>query len=265
MSVDLDLRGAGRVALITGGASGLGRAVGETFASAGYRVLLVDLDRERGEEAVAEIVAGGGDARFFPADVSLPDQVEGAVAAAVESWSRLDFVFNGAGVLGVSAPIDELDEADLDRVLAVNLKGTFLVCKYAVRAQKRQGGGSILNVASITGVTGSSHFAPYCASKAGVAALTVGLARSLGRFNIRINCLNPGSIAGTRLMERELSEMPAETVRRGKLALLQKIPVGRLGQPADVAHLALFLASPLAAHIHGSVLRIDGGEMLGHQ
>lgn len=260
----LDLRGDGKVALVTGGAGGLGRAVAELFTAAGYRLLIADLDAESGPALVDELGAQGGEARFVATDVSDPGQARRAVEAALEAWGRLDFVLNNAGVVGRGCPIQDLDEADLDRVLAVDLVGAFHVSKHAVRAQMKQGGGSILNVASITAWTGSAYYPAYSAAKAGLIALTRSLARNAGRFNVRVNCLSPGSITGTGLMAEYRRGCGAEDLRRDELSLLRRIPLGRAARPLDVAYFALFLASPLAAHVHGAVLTIDGGESLGY-
>lgn len=258
-----DLAGEGKVALLTGAAGGLGRTVAEVFGEAGYRVAIADVDSEAGRGAQAELRERGVEALFVKADVADGRQAEAAVAAAVERWEGLDFVLNNAAVVGSGASIEAIEDADLDRVLAVNLKGPFNVCRHAVRAQRRLGGGSILNVSSITAESGSPSYAAYAASKAGVVALTRSLARQVGRFNIRVNCLRPGSIQGTGLMREERRSWDAEDERRHALAMMKRIPLGRRAQPRDVAHLALFLASPLAAHIHGAVLTIDGGESLG--
>ncbi len=264
---DFDLSGPGKVALITGGASGLGRSVADVFAAAGYRLLLVDTDAGAGEAVVSELSSTGHEAHFVCADVADEKQVEGAVGAALEQWNRLDFVLNNAGVSGRMAGIEDLDETDLERVLAVNLKGPFLVCKHAVKAQRQAGGGSIVNVGSITGSTGAAGFAPYAASKAGLAALTRSMARRVGRYGIRVNCLRAGSIAGTDLMSDVYSRqgLTPEQRTRQTVGMIRNIPLARLASPKDIAHFALFLASPLAAHIHGAVLTIDGGEILKYQ
>jgi 3-oxoacyl-[acyl-carrier protein] reductase len=258
------LQGDGRVALVTGGASGIGRAVAEVFAEAGYRLVLADLDGDAGRSACEALTARGFEAHFAPCDVASEPQVAAAVQAARDRWQRLDFVFNSAGILGRAAPIERLDGEDLERVLAVDLKGVFFACKHAVSAMREGGGGSILNVASITAGTGSAFYAPYSAAKAGVVALTHSLARRIGRYNIRINCLSPGSIVDTNIMNDYYIKNP-DARAADALSLMRKIPLGRPGRPRDVAHLALFLASPLASHLHGTVLTIDGGESLGYQ
>jgi NAD(P)-dependent dehydrogenase (short-subunit alcohol dehydrogenase family) len=259
-----DLRSEGAVALITGGASGIGREVAEVFGEAGYRLVLVDIDQSAGERAAEELRAQGFELELMICDVADERQVAAAIEAAAERWQRIDFLLNSAGISGRQTAIEELDPEDLDRVLAVDLKSVFYTCKHVVPVMRRGGGGSILNIASITAETGSAWFTAYGAAKAGVMALTRGLARRIGRFNIRINCLSPGSIGGTGFMKEQHEDHP-ERRSQDRLALSKKIPTGRPGRPRDVAHFALFLASPLAAHIHGAVLTIDGGESLGFQ
>lgn len=259
-----DLRADDSVALVTGGAGGIGRTIATIFAAAGYRLVLADIDAAAGEKAVAELTREGREACFVETDVADEDAVAALIAASVERWQRLDVVVNNAGIVGRRAKIDELQAADLDRVLGVNLKAPFFVCKHAVPALKASGGGVILNVASITARTGAAYYASYAASKAAVVALTRSLARNLGRFKIRVNCLNLGSIAGTELMHEHYASDPR--ARQLEVAgLMRKIPTGRPGRPRDVAYFALFLASPLAAHINGAVLTLDGGEHLGYQ
>lgn len=258
-----DLRVEGKVALITGGACGIGRAAAEIFGEAGYRLVVSDVDVEAGKQTAAELTERGIEVEFVATDVADEPQVAAAVNSALERWDRLDFLFNNAGILGVGAPIEHLDAEDLDRVLGVDLKGVFYACKYAVTAMRKRGGGGIVNVASITAGTGSAYYSAYGAAKAGVISLTRGLARNIGRFNIRINCISPGSILDTELGRHEKKE--PEQKRQEIFSLMKKIPLGRPGKPRDVAHLALFLASPLASHIHGAVLTVDGGELLGYQ
>ena len=259
-----DLRADGSVALITGGASGIGKGIAEIFGDAGWRLVLADADAEAGERTAAELRSRGHEVELLPCDVADESQVAATVQAAADRWQRLDFLLNNAAVVGRQTAIEDLEPADLDRILAVDLKSVFYTCKHAIPRMRAGGGGSILNVASVTAETGSAYYTAYGAAKAGVIALTRGLARQIGRFNIRINCLSPGSITGTGLMQEHYDRDP-EARRRERLGLLQKIPLGRPGTPRDVALLALFLASPLAAHIHGAVLTLDGGESLGLQ
>ncbi len=261
-----ELSGEGRVALITGAAAGLGRGVARRLAAAGYRLTLVDLD-ERGGEAVArELSDGSAGALFAAADVADPAAVEAVFETTLETWGGLDFVFNNAGVLGPAALIQEADDAAVARLFDVDLKGAFYVLKYAIRALRRTGGGAILNVASIAAERGSAYFPAYNAAKAGVVALTRAVARNAGRFNIRVNSLSPGSILGTEL-SRHLRRHPPTAEERAHEAMvyMRSVPVGRAATPEDVANFVLFLASPLAGHIHGANLTIDGGESLGFE
>jgi len=259
-----DLRADGAVALITGGASGIGKGVAEVFGEAGWRLALADVDVGAGELTAAELRSRGHEVEFLPCDVADESQVAAMVQAAAERWQRIDFLLNNAGIVGRQTTIEELDAAELDRVLGIDLKSVFYTCKHVIPRMRAGGGGSILNMASVTAETGSAYYTAYGVAKAGVIALTRGLARQTGRFNIRINCLSPGSIAGTGLMQEHYDRDPEARVRE-RLGLLQKIPMGRPGAPQDVALFALFLASPLAAHIHGAVLTLDGGESLGLQ
>jgi NAD(P)-dependent dehydrogenase (short-subunit alcohol dehydrogenase family) len=261
MSCDLD--GDGRVALITGAAAGLGRATAEAFAIAGYRLALVDVDAEGLAGLAGELAPSGAKVCCFCADVTSPAQLDAAFAGAASAWGGIDFVFHAAGILGRAALIDEADDGDLAKVAAVDLMGTIYVCKRAVRALKQRNGGAILAVASIAAEAGSASHPAYCAAKGGVVALTRSIARACGRFNVRINCVCPGSILGTNLGS-SLHDRPLTAEERQRLAigLMRSIPLGRAAQPRDVANLALYLASPLARHIHGAVLTIDGGESL---
>lgn len=258
--------GAPPVAFITGGAGGIGLATATLFTDAGYRVLLADVDQDGGRQAAADLGTRGPGAVFVATDVARSAEVAAAFARVLELWGRVDFVFNNAGITGRNARIDELDEDDFERVLAVNLKGPFFVCRHALPALRAGGGGLVLNVASITARTGSAYYPAYAAAKAGVIALTRSVARNSGRFNVRVNCLCPGSVLGTRLMQSSPDPPPSDPQSRREqaAALARKIPLGRAGRPDDVAHFALFLASPQARHVHGAILTLDGGESLGY-
>lgn len=261
----LDVRGEGRVALVTGGASGIGRVLCEAFLEAGYAVAPVDFDAPLLEEAAEHLRALGGEVEPVRADVRRESEVAAAVERVVERWGRLDVLLNNAGVAARPASVEDLDEEEVDRVLAVNLKGGMLASKHAVRAMRATGGGVILNLASISAQLGAPDDPAYAASKAGVIAVTRSLARRVGRFNIRVNAINPGSTTGTHLTRSSLGgrEPSKEEQVRMQVSLIRKIPLGRPGRPRDIANVALFLASPLAAHVHGAVLTVDGGESLG--
>ena len=254
-----------RVVLITGAASGIGLELAQAFGALGDHVLLVDVNEDRLRDAEAALKEAGASCAGAVADISDGEQVAAAVQAADTHWSRLDVVINNAGISGPSALVEQMEEADLDRVLAINLKAPFLVCRHAVDLMRGTGGGSILNISSITAQEGSPLYPAYSAAKAGVEAMTRSLARRLGRYNIRVNCLRLGSIVGTRFMEAETgTAMTRQDWQKIHMGLLKKTPLPRLGRAQDVAHLATFLTSPQAAHIHGSVVTLDGGESLGY-
>ena len=264
--MNAELRGDGRVALVTGAAAGLGRGVAAAFATAGYRLALVDFDEPEVRAAAAELCAAGADARAYVADVAAGDQVAAVFDRIAGDFARLDFVFHSAGILGPEAKIEDADDAAVARVFDVDLKGAFYVLKYAVRTLKRFGGGAVVTVGSIAAEHGSTFYPAYCAAKAGLTGLVRSVARSAGRANVRVNCLSPGSILGTRLSD-PVRGRPATPQERQRLAtaLMHKIPVGRAARADDVAQVALFLASPAAHHVHGVVLTVDGGECLGYE
>lgn len=245
----------GKVALITGAASGMGRLAALTFAREGARVVAVDIDRDAGEDTGRRIAEGGGEALFVPCDVSREDQVRAAFQAAVERFGHLDILYNNAGIFPPEdGSVVDLEESVWDRVLAVNLKGVYLCCKHAIPALLRNGGGSIINVASFVALVGCTvPQDAYTASKGGVIALTKSLAVQFGPRQIRTNAIAPGPIE-TPLLTSWLLTNPEERRRR-----LDRIPMGRFGRPEDVVQMALYLASDESAWVNGSVLVVDGG------
>lgn len=251
-----------RVALVTGAGSGLGEATAEKLAEAGFRLALVDIDQAR-VAAVAERLPG---AETYAVDVSQADAVERLFDEVAASRGRLDYVVHSAGILGPLALIEEASVAEVERLLNVNLKGSFLVLRNAVRVMKETGGGAVTLVASIAAGKGSALYPVYSATKAGVIAMAKSVARNAGRFNVRVNTVSPGSILGTRLADALLGG-PAGQQRRlaQAVGLMKTIPVGRAAQSRDVANVIRFLASPEAAHVHGVDLTIDGGENLGFE
>jgi meso-butanediol dehydrogenase/(S,S)-butanediol dehydrogenase/diacetyl reductase len=240
--------------------------VAARFATAGYALALVDADVAGGEAVAGELREGGADARFFAGDVADAAQVAALFDLVVGELGRISFVFHAAGVLGPEALIEDADDGAVARLFDVDLKGSFYVLKYAVRALKRSGGGAVVLVGSIAAGHGSTFYPAYCAAKAGLLGLTRSVARSAGRYNVRVNCLSPGSILGTRLSDSVRGRAPSAAERqRMAMGLMQKVPLGRAARPEDVADVALFLASPLARHIHGAELVVDGGERLGFE
>ena len=247
-----------KVALVTGGGSGIGHATAVLFAAKGAEVVVSDLNEANALETVAEIKNGGGDATALAGDVSKNTDAEAMVKGTVETYGTLDIVVNCAGVVaGKALPAGASPEEVWDRVMDVNLKGTYLVTWHAVRAMEQSGGGSIINIASINGLVGypmglGGGFDAYVPSKGGVVQFTKNLAIDYGKKNIRVNCICPGHI-DTNLI-REFIQDPE---RREWLE--QRYPMGRIGRPEEVAYAALFLASDESSFVTGAPLIVDGG------
>ncbi|MBI3943576.1 MAG: SDR family oxidoreductase [Chloroflexi bacterium] len=250
------MRLAGKVALITGAGSGMGRAAATLFAAEGAQVVVVDIQEEAGRQTVEAIRQAGGEAHFVRADVSLIVDVQRMVQTAVERYGRLDVLYNNAGIPQNPTPIEAVDPALFDRVMAVNVRGVFLGCQAAVPVMKRQGGGVILITASTIGERVRPGFSAYAPSKAAVINLTKGLALELAPYHIRVNCLNPVA-TDTPMLREFIGYQRSE--EEGLAAFLATIPWGRFCQPEDVAQAALFLASEEAKFITGVALPVDGG------
>ncbi len=248
------MRLADKVALITGGGSGIGKASCLLFAKEGAKVVVVDLKLDTAEATVDEIHKAGGDAKAFAADVSKAKDAEAMVRFAEESYGTLNVVFNNAGVFHPDDDsVTNTSEAIWDMVINVNLKGVFLGCQYAVPALLRAGGGSIINTASFVAIMGAA--APqiaYTASKGGVLAMTREIAVEFARKNIRANSLCPGPVE-TPLLAKLLSD-PARRNRR-----LVHIPMGRFARAEEMANAALFLASDESSFVTGTSFLVDGG------
>jgi len=244
---------AGKTALITGAASGIGRESARLFAAEGARVVVADRDLPGAEAVAAEIAAAGGVAFAVPVDVSCAADVEAAVALTEREFGALHVAFNNAGIFPAEdgSPVDT-PEAVWDLVMDVNLKGVFLGCKYAIPALLRAGGGSIVNTASFVAVMGAatSQIA-YTASKGGVLAMTREIAVEYARRGIRANALCPGPV-NTPLLQELLAD-PAARARR-----LVHVPMGRLAEAQEVARAALFLASDDASYVNGATFLVDG-------
>src|SRR5262245_12874883 len=248
-------RYAGKVALVTGAAGGIGRATAERLAREGARVLLADLPGSGLEAAAAALGPRG---LPCPTDVTIPEAVERAVARAESELGGLDLLVNNAGIEGAVAPIEAYPLEVFDQVLAVNVRGVFLGIRYAAPALRRRGGGAIVNVASVAGVTGEPNLSAYVASKHAVIGLTRCAAPAFGPQGIRVNAVAPAPVE-TRMMrslETALGGAQPELVRK---LVTDRIPVGRYAEPDEVAALIAFLGSDEARYINGSIYTIDGG------
>lgn len=243
----------GKVAIVTGGGSGIGRASALLFAREGAHVVVADIDAGRAAAVAGEITGAGGQAIAAPTDVSRPDHVEAMVRAAVDTYGRLDVLFNNAGIEGEPGLLADSSIENWQRVLAVNLTGVYLGMKFGIAAMLKKGGGSIINTSSVAGLVGFPATAAYCASKGGVIQLTRSAALDYARQGVRVNAICPGVI-DTPMVQKVAVTAPAmlEMVK-------EQTPVGRMGTPEEVAGMALFLASDESAFCTGAVFVIDGG------
>jgi len=248
-----------KVALITGGAAGIGYATAKRFFEEGARVTICDVNQKAGEAAVRNL---GSEAAFYFVDVTDRASVDGWVESVLGKYGRVDVLVNNAGIVRDSLLVKmkdgelvkQMPEADFDLVVSINLKGVFNCTQAVAPAMIRQGDGVILNATSIVGIDGNIGQTNYIATKAGVIGMTKAWARELGRHNIRVNAVAPGFTATDII-----SAMPQKVIDGMKA----RTPIGRLGQPEDIANAYLFLASDEASFISGEVLRVDGGIVIG--
>ncbi len=239
----------GKVALITGGARGIGRTTAQLFAREGAKVALCDVDEAAGQEVVRKVEQAGGEALFVRADVSRMPDVEAVVEKVKERWGQIDVLLNNAGILR-DATLLKMTEEDFNAVIDVNLKGVFHCTKAVAPLMVEQGSGSIINVSSVVALYGNFGQTNYVAAKAGIIGMTKVWARELGRKGVRVNAVCPGFV------ETEMiRSVPPEILEKVK----ERIPLGRFATPEEVARVYLFLASEESSYVNGAVISVDGG------
>ena len=246
---------AGKVALITGGGTGIGRAIAVAFAREGASVAVAGRRLEKVKEVASAIEKQGGSALALQCDVSRAQDAERAISETAKKFGKLDVLVNNAGTLSVST-VDTITEEDWDRVISVNLKGPFLTSRAALKEFRKNGGGTIVNIGSVLGLVAMKDRAAYCASKGGVTMLTKAMALDHAHENVRVNCICP-SIVETELVKGLFDD--SEQGKRLKQSRMGTIPLGRFGKPADVADLAVFLASDESSWLTGTAIPLDGG------
>jgi NAD(P)-dependent dehydrogenase (short-subunit alcohol dehydrogenase family) len=244
----------GKVCLITGGAQGIGEACARLFLEQGARVVIVDVDKEKGQALVSQLQQQGHEILFLASDVGNKVEVDAVIAQVLAQHGRLDVLVSNAGIFK-AAPFLEVSESDFDEVLRVNLKGAFLVGQAAARVMKEKGGGAIVHMSSVNAVMAIPEIASYNVSKGGLNQLTRAMALALADDGIRVNAVAPGTIA------TELASKAVLTSDDARNKILGRTPMKRLGNPAEVAHVVAFLASDAASYITGEVITVDGGRM----
>ncbi len=249
----------GKVALITGGASGIGRATALLFAREGAAVALADVNVDAGKRVADEIAQSGGRAFFEPVNVTQSADCRRLVERAIREFGQIDILFNNAGIIR-RATILDLSENDWDRVMAVNVKSIYLLAREIIPHMQKAGGGTIINTASGWGLAGGAKAAVYCASKGAVVLLTKAMAIDHGPQKIRVNCICPGD-TDTGMLREEAQQLGEE--RSHFLAESAKRPLGRVGTSEDIAQAALYLASDASSFVTGTALVVDGGGLAG--
>lgn len=246
----------GKVAIVTGAAMGIGRAIATRISGEGARVALLDVADAQGQALAKELASSGPDARYWHCDVTKESEVARTFAGIVGHFGRLDVLVNNAGIAGVDKPTHEVTEAEWDQVQAINVKGVFLCTKHAIAPMRAAGGGSIINLSSIYGLVGAPDSPPYHAAKGAVRLMAKTDALIYAADRIRVNSIHPGFI-WTPMVENELNELPDPAAARSGIEA--RHPLGGMGEPDDIAWGAVYLASDEAKFVTGSELVIDGG------
>jgi NAD(P)-dependent dehydrogenase (short-subunit alcohol dehydrogenase family) len=248
----------GKVALITGGGGGIGRATALGFASRGAKVMIVDHDAASGQASLEAVAQAGGTAKFVSADVTKSASVQDYVKATLDAFGRIDCFFNNAGIEGKIVPTQDYDEDVFDQVIAVNLKGVFLGLRHVLPVMLKQGGGTVVNTASVAGLFGGPGMPAYVASKHGVLGLTKVASSDVAPYGVRVNAVCPGPVE-TRMMrsiESQRNHNDPESVHRAYSATM---PTGRYTLPEEVAGVVLYLSSGLSGNVTGTHIVVDGG------
>jgi NAD(P)-dependent dehydrogenase (short-subunit alcohol dehydrogenase family) len=247
-----------RVAIVTGASKGIGRAIAAAYAHEGAHVAICSRTASEGEEAATAIRAAGGDVIYIQADVSVMADAQGLVEETVDRWGRLDVLCNNAGI-GMLRTLEETTEEEWRHLMSINLDGAFHCSKFAIPAMRSSGGGSIINIASVASFVGFQADAAYCASKGGLLMLTRQMALDYSPENIRVNAICPGFIR-TPELEHYLGQKPDPEAARAEVVAYH--PIGRIGEPEEVADVAVFFASDESSFVTGAHLTVDGGLMV---
>ncbi|MGE5605526.1 MAG: SDR family NAD(P)-dependent oxidoreductase [Bacteroidota bacterium] len=247
-----------KVVLITGSGSGIGRATAVSFAKKGAKVVVNDLIPKRGEETLDLVKKAGVEGIFIQSDISVAADAERMIQETIKAFGKIDILVNNAGII-VPGRVDNIAEEDIDKVLKINVKGVFLVSKYAVLEMKKAGGGVIVNIASVAALKGIADRSAYSASKGAVLALTRAMAIDYIKDNIRVNCVCPGTTY-TPALEERMQALPDPEAARA--AFIARQPMGRLGKDEEIAQAILFAACDEASYMNGSIITIDGGALL---
>jgi len=243
-----------KVCLITGGAQGIGEACARLFLEQGAKVVIIDIQSERGQSLASQLQQQGHEILFIASDIGNKAEVDAVIKQVIAQHGRLDVLVSNAGIFK-AAPFLEVSESDFDEVLRVNLKGAFLMGQAAARVMKDQGGGAIVHMSSVNGVLAIPEIASYNVSKGGLNQLTRAMALALADDGIRVNAVAPGTIA------TELASKAVLTSEEARNKILGRTPMKRLGDPSEVAHVVAFLASDAASYMTGEVITVDGGRM----
>jgi NAD(P)-dependent dehydrogenase (short-subunit alcohol dehydrogenase family) len=250
----------GKVCIVTGAAGGIGRATALELVRQGARRLsLVDVDADALRETASEVGAGGAEALELAADVSVGEEVAGVVGKTLEAFGRVDVLVNNAAVIGPIVPVGELDEEDFDRVMGVNVRGVFLGLKHVLPLLIAQGAGSVVNVASISGLLGHAGGTAYTASKHAVIGLTKAAAAEAGPYGVRVNAICPGSTRTAQFLTTARGISPQDPDAFIESHTRSQIPLGRLADPSEQARVICFLASDAASYVNGATWVVDGG------